>query len=45
MKAYRLSGYSNVIPTDQSYYDVHLGGVHCGTNFIRAIPTDKWWTQ
>ena len=40
---FRKAGYANVAFTDARLYHDAGGGIHCGTNAIRAIPGAKWW--
>jgi hypothetical protein len=40
---FRKAGYTNVTFTDTRLYHDSGGGIHCGTNTLRAIPSAKWW--
>jgi len=37
------AGYTRVEFADARTYHNFAGGVHCGTNAIRQIPSGKWW--
>lgn len=36
-------GYEHVEFVEAKWYHTKRGSIHCATNLIRAIPTDKWW--
>jgi hypothetical protein len=40
---FRKAGYTSVTFTDTRLYHDAGGGIHCGTNTLRAIPSAKWW--
>lgn len=33
----------NIVRADGRYYHNGVGFIHCGTNVVRELPTDKWW--
>ena len=44
--AYALCGYTpktGIKFADARWYHSRGGSIHCGTNVVRTIPTDKWW--
>ncbi|QOV90295.1 protein-arginine deiminase family protein [Humisphaera borealis] len=40
---FRGAGYTTVRFADAAIYHNSGGSIHCGTNAIREIPTEKWW--
>jgi hypothetical protein len=40
---FRKAGYASITFTDTRLYHDSGGGIHCGTNVMRAIPGAKWW--
>lgn len=34
---------AGVIRADGRFYHNLTGFIHCGTNVVRALPTDNWW--
>jgi hypothetical protein len=40
---FRKAGYTSITFTDTRLYHDSAGGLHCGTNTLRAIPGAKWW--
>ena len=37
------AGYTRITLADTRLYHDSAGGIHCGTNTLRAIPGAKWW--
>jgi hypothetical protein len=40
---FRKAGYTSITFTDARLYHDSGGGLHCGTNALRAIPQADWW--
>lgn len=41
--SFHKAGYADIIFADTRLYHDSAGGLHCGTNTIRAIPGANWW--
>ena len=41
--AFKSAGYTKIFFADTRVYHDASGGIHCGTNVIRSIPSGKWW--
>ncbi|HEX8912567.1 MAG TPA: protein-arginine deiminase family protein [Humisphaera sp.] len=41
--AFKSAGYTRTVFADTRLYHDASGGIHCGTNVIRAVPAGKWW--
>jgi protein-arginine deiminase len=44
-QAAQLVGFAGTTPCEERYYHNGTGSIHCGTNVLRAVPSDKWWDQ
>jgi hypothetical protein len=42
---FREGGYGKVFFADARIYHNSSGSVHCATNAIRTLPSDKWWAE
>ncbi len=40
---FKKGGYTKVVFADARIYHNSSGSVHCATNAIRALPSEKWW--
>jgi Protein-arginine deiminase (PAD) len=44
-RVFKRMGYQVIKFSDSRVYHNSGGSIHCGTNAIRLLPVDAWWTS